>query len=646
MSSNFYEFTQNGVPCRISFCQRAGWRLQSEYNGKFSDKGAGQRLSYYLGEAPCDMSVKTELSEDGGAVRLGAPDGSIAVIGGGSITFYAESGEEMAQIYEITVTDGGSAVCGRLLAQEAIWGGGEHFDYVNQRGYSVQINAIDKWAYTKGNSYMPIPVFLSSRGSGLFMNRFERMTADFGCESVSANEWRILVNKAPVDLYVYATGRLSDVLYGYSLISGFAPEPVKWSYGTLVCRYSPEFLTLEGILNMAEKMRENDFPWEAVIAEGFDFNNYEALKEAADAVHAMGKKFMVWAATGRPFGKGPEDFSEKYYVRRADNGSVLLPQAENDNPADAPDNHTASYIDITDKETAKYWFDEYWGRLIKLGVDGVKMDFCEQFPDFIELALSDGETPGMHHLYPTLYNTLLYNKLAAKEGGGVAYARGGGIGAQRYPFVWMGDQKRDFSFLGASLKGVLSSGISGVPFVSYDMAGYQPGTDDEARVFMRGIEYTAFTANIQTHGVVARPYDFDESVRKNYRLYSQLHEKLRPYIEEQGKISSETGLPVIRHLALYAPSDKNVWDIEDEFMLGAALLVAPELNGELSRDIYLPAGEWLNIFSGERFGGGWLRAVEVPLNAVPVYLKTDVSAPTLSACLNSAAELIAQINRL
>jgi alpha-D-xyloside xylohydrolase len=316
-------------------------------------------------------------------------------------------------------------------------------------------------------------------------------------------------------------------------------------------------------------------------------------------------------------------------------------------------NEKVTEIEKQYNEEAMHWYiEDVWKKLIDMGIDGAKIDFCEEIPDHLPLKFADGRKPaGAHHWYPTLYNVFMYKLFNSRPEGGMCFSRGGGIGAQRYPFIWAGDQIREYFFLKNMLISVLSSGMSGIPFMSYDMAAYRPARDltlnPEANVFIRGLEYTAFSANIQTHGLVTRPYDFDEHTKDVYRAYAKLHDAIRPYLIEQGDMACETGMPLMRHLFLYDPSDANVYDIEDEYMLGDALLVAPVLDAVNERDIYLPKGTWQNIFTGEEFEGGQtLESVQLPLEAVAVFKLKDNASKKIDEALEAAAPFIRDINTL
>lgn len=640
---NFTLESEGGsLACSLCFCGKEGWRLQSEFGGEISDCGAAQLLSDYLGEEnPCSTQPVT-VGSDHGSVFLTAPDNSSAEIffKPFKIVFKSPEGSISAEITNIALNDGNTVVRGKLKSKEAMWGSGQHFDKINQRGQHVEINAIDEWAVIERNSYLPIPILVSSRGSGLFMNRYERMTIDVDSRIVPKNTWQFCVLDAPCDLFVYTTEDPSDVLYGYSLLTGFAPEPAEWSYGTIVCRYAPDFCTVQGVLDMANAMEENDFPWEGVIVEGFDASNPAGLAQMSEAVHGLGKKLMLYTATGsNPLGASFDETD--YMVKRASDGNSWLIPANSDNSEDNPDGGTWRYFDITSLPVRDYIFSQKWGGAVRdYSVDGAKVDFCELFPDAYELTFADGKTSGAHHWYPVLFNTLLFNELNKNPDGAMTINRGGGIGAQRYSWIWMGDQKREFKYIAAQLKAVMSCGISGVPFGTFDMGGYKNPADNEDAVFRRAVEFTAFTGNIQTHGTVKRPYDYDDFTKDIYRKYAKIHDALRPYLVDQGKIASQTGLPLVRHLAIDYWNDEKVWDIEDEYMLGSKLLVAPVLKETTHRNIYLPEGRWINLWTGEEYQGGrTLYMFSVPEDEIPVFINADADSAAFDSCRDDVVGL-------
>jgi len=638
----------------ISYAGDKGWRIQSERNGEFDDYGAGQILARDLREQPHIVREEITIEQLDGGWQITENGGTSVLVYETHMEFCDENGMPKVCLYSVEDDGTDSSVTGLLREGERIYGTGERFNGLNQRGKRVEIMAIDQWCQTEGNSYVPIPFFITSRCAGIFMNRYEHSVFDLGAADPS--RFTVSLLGAPVDLYVFLADKPQKLLFAYSRITGFAPIPADWLYGTQVCRYSPDFSTVDGVMDMVRQMEENDFPWDAVILEGwptYNTDRFDELVSLTEKLHSMGKKVMLYQAAGRVPANAETEWAmeEHYILANPLSGERSLPDTDSYNPADNPTRRSSRYVDLTDPDAMDWWLGTVWGTLVhEVGIDGAKIDFCEQFPDHLPISFADGRSPsGAHHWYPTLYNIMMYRHFSERPEGGMCLSRGGGIGAQRYPFLWAGDQLREYRFLRAILSGVLSSGLSGIPFMSYDMAAYRPAKngDPEPEVFIRGLEYTAFSANIQTHGIVKRPYDFDEHTKAVYRAYAKLHDVLRPYLSEQGKVAANTALPLMRALFLYDCDDTALWDVEDEYMLGGALLVAPVLDSGTQRDIVLPSGEWEDIFTGEVYEGqNTLRNFAVPLERIPVFRLIGAHSQTIDSVLRDARPLLDEIIRL
>ena len=653
-----------GFALRLTHPKDGLWRLQSAAGGHdFDDFGAAQILARDLGEKPPlgRTAFSVEPGEGGLVVTAGTECLEIAL---SPFSLCIQRGGELLRVTDIRREKKGLVASGSLYKGEALFGSGERFNRCNQRGKKIKIMAVDCWAETEGNTYVPVPFILSSRVYGLLLNRYEFSVLDLGAGKKDA--WTFTLSGAPLDLYLFTDDHPSDILKSYSDLTGHAPMPAPWLFGIQVSRHgsrSRDFATVEGIEAMIQKMDENDFPWDAVIAEGWPTYNrdkYGDLRKIVDKVHGLGRKFLVYEPCGRvPHSDDPVEqgrieknllFKTDYLIKEPD-GNYMLPENWKDsyNPADHPNPKRVPFVDITNPEAMEWWLGHVWGTLVKdIGVDGCKIDFCEQIPDHIPLVFADGRTSsGAHHWYPTLYNCLMYRFYQQhRSEGGMCFSRGGGIGAQRYPFLWAGDQRREYRYLRPVLTAILSSGFSGIPFMSYDMAGYWPAQnlDPEDRVFIRGTEMGCFSSNMQTHGFVTRPYDFPEPIKDIYRVYAKLHQALRPYLLEQAEYASLTGTPLLRHLFLFDPKDQSVFDIEDEYMLGNALLVAPVFKAREKRDIYLPRGNWRNILDGKTYSGGQtLKNFPVPFRQIPVFLLEGNDSKTIGKVLNDAESLLTRL---
>ncbi|MBE6588995.1 MAG: glycoside hydrolase family 31 protein [Ruminococcaceae bacterium] len=694
---------------RLSFTGNEGWRIQTKYSksGKFRDTGASQLLAYSLGEHTLGTEDERFYLEEvtslkaGNSLTVTSKSGSRAVIGLSSfrMDFYTKSGSLAASITNISHNAGAGTIVGELEEDEAIFGTGERFNGANQRGKLIEMFTKDIWSRANA-CYMAIPLLSSSRGSGIFLNNYEHMMLDL--DSKKNGTWSAVITGAPIDCYVFTTEKIPEVIYGYSALSGFAGLPEEWSYGMLVCSISPEFSQKwtadiipdekdgrnEGVYEMIANMEAYDLPWTGVLAEGWGPYNPEKhndLKELCDYVHSIGKKFLVYIRVGTA-NIGVTGYHPSYLLtqtRPDGSTSHSLPDttANTNNPdvSDATETHV--YIDVTNPDVVLWFFEDYWHYLSnEIGVDGAKIDFCETLPENYKLNYFDENIPtaGSHHWYPTAFCARFWDMISQKPDSGMCYTRGGGIGSQRAPYMWAGDQMRYWDGLSYQLSAILSSGLSGVPYMSYDMSGYQYGYDQklatvhkrveyESAVFIRGTQFSAYTLCIQTHGRVKRAYQFAKEfplldangnevkdkdgntvmkdytyVTEIYRAYTKLHEHLTPYITELSKEASATGMPVMRHLVLGWQNDKNVYSIEDEYVLGDAFLIAPILTEGTSRSVYLPKGTWEDLNTGtvhEVSAAGLWIDVNASLAELPSFFNTETESETARELIDGIKEI-------
>ena len=731
-----------------------GWRLQSA-KGKAAfdeNKGAAQQLAAFMGEATVDPIADVTVSELEGAIVARAGDGTTAKIQLGEefgISFYTSDGRLTQQITEIKCDGQTVLLKGALTENECVFGGGQRFDAINRRGTHMVLYSYDGYNTDNGQAtYMPIPLFMTTRGGGFYINRFERMNADFGAEE--QNVWSIDLKYENLDCYFYTTGSFADILSAYTRLTGPAVrEPADWMQGFLICRYGPDNHSFDRDIPIYENLmdipeheklyltdtndylvtdlsrRAVDHPDEivegsriinergrqaytyrsgkfirttqkgapagrsvkttlerlmavgqkptGVIMEGWDWLQLSAETPYGEAKREELSRMMAWLKANdiramlymaiaqlNPRMKGYKPEYQVWVDITDKDGNVkstcnVPKQGFTANP-DVNLNSTQNYLDITNPEAVDWYMNVIWEQLISAGIDGIKIDFCETMPDEGTYATYDAQgnvtsqfsiqyrfhNPAIfgkgdvHHAYPSYFISLfckcMTEKAAARKGGDgfMVLSRGGGIGSQRNPYLWAGDQIRYFNTLKPQLISVLSSSMSGVPFMTYDMSGYgyqvrggyflKELEEMESRIFARGVEYTAFTACLQTHGDVRNLYELTEQTQKISALYESIHHALLDYKRKYFKLASETGMPVVRPLILHAPKDETVWKIEDEFMLGEALLVAPILEDDtVARDVYLPEGSWTNLLTGETVTGGQTVRVSANLAQIPLF---------------------------
>ncbi len=546
--------------------------------------------------------------------------------------FINESEQTVCSLQKASVLKSGSNVSVTLDRKEFIYGLGQRFNGVSQRGKEFRIWAEDRWNEIEDNSYVPVPFFFSTSGYGFFFNRFE--AASFNVGKTEPSRIHVVSESPVLDVYVFLERDPKMLVKMFSALCGKTPLPPKWSFEPWICRHERlrELSTPEKVRAVIGKLKEHNFPWGVMLMEGwepYDGSTHAGLKEIVAEIHSLGKKAMVYEACGRLKKENWKwhGAKEEYFIGNTE-GGVEVKEAKHYNPGDAPDRRVSVFLDITNEKAVDWWLNEVWGKLLReIQLDGAKIDFNEEVPEDGVVLKGQKDAKGLHQYYPVKYNILMHANFNSKRPeGGVHFSRGGGICSNRYHFIWMGDQSREWTRLRAIVSASLSSGLSGIPFMAHDLGGYIPKRegieDDETEVFIRGVELAVFSPVVQIHGTVPWPYEFPEEVRAIYRFYMELRYAMLPYINEEARKCVKNGLPLMRHLYLDFPQDKRVRTIEDQYMFGEDLLVAPVLGPVEKRSIYLPEGEWMDIWTGGRFTGpAEFREFEARKDRIPVFVK-------------------------
>ena len=197
-------------------------------------------------------------------------------------------------------------------------------------------------------------------------------------------------------------------------------------------------------------------------------------------------------------------------------------------------------------------------------------------------------------------------------------------GGQRYAAVWAGDNTADWSSLRQSMSTVLGLGLCGFPFVGSDISGFvRPATGElYARWLQAGVFYPFMRSHTELGTPDKEPWAFGPEFEAINRRTIELRYELLPYIYNVMQQASETGVPALRPLFLEYPGDEHAAGLDDEFLFGSDLLAAPVLwDGFRERQVYLPAGDWYDYWTGKHFAGNSTISVSAPLDAIPLFVR-------------------------
>jgi len=521
---------------------------------------------------------------------------------------------------------------------EHFLGFGERFDSIDQRGKRITL-WVEDGAHAE-NTYIPIPFFISSKGYGLFIDTNVKSIANLA----TPDEPNIVSirNAAPsLKFTVFVENTIKEILSVYTKISGRPVLPPKWVFGTWKSR-DWQTADQEGILEDIQKQQELCLPssvklidarWEAAYHTfKFDNTKFPDPKKMIDIIHSQGNKVVMWITPWMAVNneQDPNDYyyacAEKGFFLKDNNGNNYVHQLGL-NPM-----LVGSCIDFTNP-AAIIWWQEQIRNLIDLGVDGFNTDFGEQVPENVIFhnGLSGKE---MHNIYPVLYNEITFQAMQINNKPAMLLARSGWHGSQAHSAIWAGDQSSDFSLnsgMHTALIAGQTAGLSGFPFWTCDIGGYFGNPNDE--VYMRWTQMGAFSPIMMLHGAGKRePWDFSEQALTNYRKFAKIHTDLFPYIYSYANHASETGIPIMRAMALEFPEDTHIWNelCENQYCFGSELLVAPiHYSFSRTRPVYLPVGKWRDFWTGFLFDGGNEISCRAEINQIPVFARAGAIIPML-----------------
>lgn len=514
----------------------------------------------------------------------------------------------------------------QLGYDEHIYGFGESFGRLDKRETDQTLWIQEGFSNASPATYKRAPFYVSTRGYGLYVNTSNAIryhVGDLEHTAISA----IVDDTNLFDFYLIYGPTIKEILPRYAAITGQPAVPPKWSFGLWMARIS--YSRQEEVEKVAADLREHEIPCDVIhIDTDWYENDWECdLKfgrskfpkpfEMITSLRKQGFRISLWQWPNMVI-SSPMFFegSAGGFLVKMKNGQPYL------NTGFGPD---SGLLDYSNPETIA-WVKEKFRDLFRLGVAAIKTDFGEGAPPDGVYHGAGGES--MHNLYPLLYNEAVFDvtEEMAGKGEGLVWSRSAWAGSQRFPVHWSGDGLARYDDLACVLRAALSFGLSGFPFYSHDVGGFS-GLPSPA-LYVRWAQLGMFGSHVRCHGAPPRePWAYGSEAERIFRQYDELRYRLLPYIYSEAVECGRTSLPMMRPLVLDYEDDPNTFTLEDQYLFGSQLLVAPILDVTNRRRVYLPAGEWVDYWSQESFcGGGWI-SVEAPLEIMPLYVKAGSILP-------------------
>lgn len=507
---------------------------------------------------------------------------------------------------------------------ERIYGLGERFGAFVKNGQSIDIWNEDGGTSTE-QSYKNIPFYLSSRGYGVFVNHPERVSFEVASEMVTRVGFS--VPGEHLDYFLIDGPEMKDVLVRYTDITGKPGMPAPWTFGLWL---STSFTTnydeatvnsfVDGMLERGIPLKVfhfdcfwmKEFSWCDFLWDRRVFPDPEGMLKR---LKSRGLKICVWINPyiGQESAIFREGVEGGYFLRRP-NGDVWQWDMWQSGMA---------VVDFTNPEACK-WYAGKLEALLDMGVDCFKTDFGERIPT--DCVYHDGSDPvKMHNYYTYLYNKTVRDVICAKKGEkeAILFARSATVGGQKFPVHWGGDCWSDYEPMEESLRGGLSLCSSGFGFWSHDIGGFE--SQSTADVYKRWCAFGLLSTHSRLHGSSSYrvPWNYDEEAVDVVRFFTRWKARLMPYLYRNAIETHETGIPMMRSMALEYPHDRNCDYLARQYFLGDSLLVAPIFNDKSMAEYYLPEGTWTNVLDGQvRQGGRWY-SEEHGYLSIPLYAREN-----------------------
>ena len=530
---------------------------------------------------------------------------------------------------------------------ECFAGTGERFEKMDLSGQTFFLKNQDGQGVNNRRTYKNIPFYLSSRMYGVFYHTTAH--SKLSLAGVSTRSVEFMSDQALIDAFIIGGDTVEEILRGYRDLTGYPSMPPLWSFGIWMSRMT--YFSADEVNGICDRLRKEHYPCDVIHLDTGWFKtdwlcewkfNEERFPDPKKFVQDLLKKGFKVSLWQLPY--VAED-AEQIDEARKNNYICKLTKQQDSEGSNFSALDYAGTIDFT-SEKATEWYKGLLKRLLDMGVKCIKTDFGENIHMDAEYENMSPEL--LNNLYALLYQKAAYEITKDVTGDGIVWARAAWAGCQRYPLHWGGDSCSSWDGLAGSLRGGLHFGLSGFAFWSHDVPGFHTlpnfmNSVVQDDVYMRWTQFGVFSSHIRYHGTNKREPWYYPNIAPMVKRWWKLRYKLIPYILRESEKATHSGSTIVQALIFHHPEDNNCWHIDDEYYFGDDFLVAPVMSSDNCRDIYLPEGEWVEFFTGDRFsvsdGGKWLKDIETPLDRMPVFVRKGAVIPVYPEDVDSTDDM-------
>ena len=523
---------------------------------------------------------------------------------------------------------------------EKLFGMGQYQQaYMDLKGCTLEL--------AQKNSQTSVPFLVSSLGYGLLWNNPAVGQVTFG---KNETHWEAACCK-DMDYWITVADAPKGLLQNYTAVTGRAPMMPEDVMGFWQCKL--RYRTQDEVLTVARRYKELGIKLDVIVIDffhwtvqgdwKFDEKYWPDPKAMVDELHGMGIKVMVsvWPSVDRR-SENFAEMAELGLLMRTERGAMQTYDFQGD----------CVQIDPTNPETREYVWQKCKEHYYDLGIDYFWLDNSEPDLtryDFDNFRYHIGPALMCSNIYPQWYSRAFDAPMKALGRQPVNLLRSGWAGSQKYGNVlWSGDVPSTWESLRDQLQAGLNMGLAGIPWWNTDIGGFMEGNvndPDFRELLIRWYEWAVFQPVMRLHGdrepFTIPPLDdrdfgggylhtgqdnemwsYGEEVYAILRKHYALRKSLKPYLRKIFSEAHENGSPLMRAMFCEFPDDPVCWELTDQYMFGSDYLVAPILSPKtFQRKVYLPAGKWRDLHTGEVLEGNEVLTAQAPLERIPVFVR-------------------------
>jgi alpha-glucosidase len=562
----------------------------------------------------------------------------VTVRSDGGLCFSDRNGQLLREELPPERRDGCWVHRAQLQTEEHIYGLGERAAPLNRRGASYVM-----WNQDPGGSYQPgddplyicVPVYMGLHKQGCYLVYYENShPATFAFGEIAEARFE----GGPLRYYVIAAPP-DQALERYCDLTGRPPLPPRWALGYHQSRWG--YKDAAEVRSVIQAFHQHDLPISALhldldYMEGYRVFtvNKQRFPDLAGLARELNEQGIHLVTILDPGVKVDPDYP-LFRTGIAGKRFCTLPSRK---IAQAPVwPGWCAFPDFGDAQTRSWWGTQY-GRLLEMGITGFWHDMNEPsafaawgeptLPRCTQHKLESRKTNHReaHNLYGLLMNWAGFDALKKLQGNRRPFilSRSGWAGLQRFAWTWTGDTDSTWDSLRQTIPTVLGLCLSGIPYSGPDIGGFSG--NPSAELFVRWFQLATFLPFFRSHSALdvsrREPWCFGSPYLDIVRTFLKLRYQLLPYLYTLAWETSQTGHPLVRPLFWTDSTNPNLWAVDDLFLLGKDLLVAPVMEqGAVIRSVPVPPGHWYSLWDDELLAGPGTFELAAPIERIPLLVR-------------------------